>query len=153
MTAHKDVVLDFLEHAGISTEGLQTLKDNVSPSNEELLMRIVYNSMFERAVPIREFDEEIGGLIKYDIPPSEYFARYMPRDKDLFELCQDTLDDKKKLNRILKMDFEEEIGTFSNRKNYDINDSKLISMLLQIVLSLQKQLKDVRNELKELKKE
>ena len=151
MSAHEDVVVDFLEHAGISPSGLKVLKDNMSPSNEELLMRIVYNSMFDREVPIREFDEEVGRLIKHDKSPSDYLAIYVPKDEDLFELCQKTSNDKNKLNKLLEICSENTIKEFSNRKNFDVNDSKMISMLMQIIFGLKKEIQDIKNELNDLR--
>jgi len=147
MSAKKDVVSDFLEYAGIDPSTLRLERENISPSNEEIFFRSVYNSMFDSKVFIKAYNENVGNRIQQEVTVAEYFSSLVPDKKTVEELCKNTDKDRKQLNRLLVENGEVPIDECGKSRKNTLDESKVIMMLTQVVFDLSKRIEVLENTL------
>ena len=141
MDEAEDVVSDFLSLFGLADKGIQNIRDNDSPKNEELFLRAVYNQKFKKQVlPVR-FNTTFGNKVSCDNTPQNLLESLLPNESDLVGVLERTLLERNRINNILT---EQGQKPFSNElrpaKRIEINLEKVVMALTDMVVEQSKRI-------------
>ena len=136
MDSEKDVVPGFLKLCGITTETVQVIKANESPSNEELFLRALFNNGVRgKALPNLFENMVLSRKKNLNTDPSSYLEKLMPKSSDMEMVIADSAADKEALDELLTQYGEEATATcHPNVKSAEVDQGKLITLLSQIVV-------------------
>ena len=149
MDAAADVVQDFFEICGIKTENIKQVSANVSRSNEELVLRSLYNSNFQERILPSEFRRNVLNVKKNKLTPTEYLTALMPSDEDYRHIKKVTLDDFEKLNQVLVGENQKPLSNSEiKRKSTIVDTDKLVMLLCEIVIDQSLKISNLEDALK-----
>lgn len=153
MSDVKDVVEDFCNLLNIDFKKINKLRLNESNSNEELFLRALFNSKFDRKILPNEFNTVIGKKIDYKESPKYFLKKYFPTEEDIKDNFEKSKDDLKEINRLLinqgQKPLKEEI---SKIKEFNFDNEKLLMALSDLVIKQSIKIKELEKEIEELKK-
>ncbi len=150
---NKDVVGDFLSICGFTDYYLKHIRDNESPTNEELFFRILFNQHFTGQVLPKRFDRQIGQSIssKY-VTPLEYMSNFLPSSEDIRDVEKKTQNDKMMLNEILMTQGQSPIDESPlSEKNYILDNESLVMALSSMVIDQSFKIEQLVQRVNELK--
>lgn len=154
MDAANCVVKDFMQTCGIEINGISSIRIHESPSNEELLLRALFNSLYKQKIVPSVFDK----MVSYNefSSPQTYMDYLMPSSGDLIDIINSPAvqDDIKYLNLLLaKQDQPPIVQTNLKEKSYVVDNDKLIITLCQNLLQLMQKVQGLEMMVKESKME
>lgn len=147
----KDAVADFLQLMGIRPDQLESVRDNVTPSNVEVLLRALFNTRFkEKVLPMR-FDRLIARNADFNRTPVEYLRSMLPSDSDLREVREFSSEDRSAVDALLKASHQQGIATDDlPSRRIEIDDGQLLFTLAQLVMQQSQRLERLEMTLKRL---
>lgn len=157
MGAQKNLVKSFLEVCNIKDEGVEIVKSNESPSNEELLLRALFNNSFQNTMLPKHFDQHILNSIRKNKAslsktPTEYLKLLMPTDEDIKLINETVKNDRSLINGLFESQGEESFSEDTvKQKTLKIQDDKLLMLLTQIVLNQSLEIDKLKQEVREIK--
>jgi len=157
MAGHSDLVTSFLDQCGIATESIIIERSNESPSNEELLLRSLYNNHFKADVLPTLFDRRIlrqinKNLYEENIDPTAFLQSLMPTEEDIKEVNEQVEDDRHKINQLLLASSEKEIGSDIDSKiDLKVDSDKLLMLLAKLVIRQSIEIQHLQKNLEKLK--
>lgn len=138
MNAVGDVTKDFVNILGINGEDFEYRRDNTSLSNEELLFRALFNDQYKHVVFPNRFNQIFKKgkrRINFSQNAEDYLRHLMPTEKDLKDVCEKTVEDRKSLNEILIAQGQVPLGEESTMiKDMSIDNDKILMALANIVM-------------------
>ena len=135
MDAIGDVVPDFLELCGINADNIRIVRSNESVSNEELVLRAIYNDSFKDSVMPMQFLNRVIKKQSINLTPTEYLATLMPSEEDLNSIQKDLSEDREQLNLLLTSQNQKTIDVSKLiYKNIAVDTDKLVMLLCEIVI-------------------
>lgn len=157
MIGHNDLVKSFLEECNIETSKIIIKKSNESPSNEELILRSLYNNNFKGEVLPVLFDRTILKLINKNmdtenVDPSMYLQRLLPSEEDIKKVNDEVTDDRTLINQLLRASGEQEIESeIGTQKNVQVDNGKLLMLLAKLVVQQSINIQRLQKDLEKLK--
>jgi hypothetical protein len=152
MQHHPDSVEDFLSILQIK-DPLKLLRTNEALSNEETLLRTLFNNHFHEPILPHVFDKTLFSSRKIPTLSPNYLATILPSMEDLETINERVQRDREALNRLLQEKNEpplkEEAITL---KSNQVDSDKLLMLLAQIVVEQSLKIKRLQREIRELKK-
>jgi len=136
-----DVAGDFLRLVGVPVEGLVPIwKQNQTPSNEELLLRAIFNNQFADPVLPSEFDCYIRpGMLDKSVPSILPLGHYLPDEKDIMRFMESIADDAVAVNRILESCGQPPLDTTTPIQNDNrVELEKLVAVLLMRLVEVER---------------
>ena len=131
----KDAVADFLTIFGLNDLNIIQIRDNDSPSNEELFLRALFNEKFDTQVLPKRFDNTVGKNIKFSVTASGYLNYLLPRQEDIYKILNICKHDREVIDKLLVEQEQEPIDvTPLNGKDNSANAERIIVALCDIVL-------------------
>lgn len=131
----KDAVADFLQLMAIDSSQIETVRDNVTPTNVEILLRALFNTRVkEKILPMR-FDRLVARNADFNQSAGDYLRTMMPSDQDLREVRELCAADRAALDKLLQSCAQDTIATDElSGKRVDVDDGKLLFALAQLVM-------------------
>ncbi|MDK9694559.1 MAG: hypothetical protein OEL19_10005 [Sulfurimonas sp.] len=150
MDAVGNTVKDFLELCNINYKDMAFIRSNESPSNEELLLRSLFNKEFKTDVLPNIFDRMVSPNIMFEKMLDEYMQDLMPTNEDFKQVSIQTSTDRSLINRLLQHQGQEPISENEYAaKPTQINSEKLLLGLCDIVMQQSIRIRRVEKMLKE----
>ena len=156
MEAQENLVESFLDYCKIEDKNIKIIKYNESPTDEELLLRAVYNNFIQDpALPFR-FDEEFlkskgqDGIGDWHTP--RYFLEsLLPSSEDIEQVHKDVSADREALNKLLSNCNEKSfVSAPVEPKNVEVDSEKLLLFLINKVIDQSFQIDDLRKKITDM---
>ena len=147
-----DIVDSFLNICQIDINNIKKARLNDTPSNEEMFLRALYNNKFNEILLPSFFEKNIKKYINMDEDISSYMNNLMPSKVSLENIQELTKEDNEKLNDLLVAQGEEVISPQKIlEQNMEINTSKILRGLADLVLSQSIKINKLEEDMKNLK--
>lgn len=149
-----DVVDDFYTTVGIPQKKTRLTKVNECPSNEELLLRSLFNNQIEATALPYEFDRlmEITKL-NFNRSASTFLSDYLPSDADLTKVVDDCAEDRAGINRILQENGQPPLDTsVLKSKPVEVDLAKLAAILFEILANQARKIERLESKINSLTK-
>jgi hypothetical protein len=142
-----DVVDDFLAFAGIDSTNIGKRRTNQTLSNEELVLRALYNSHVDGHSRPVDFVIATGvRSLETAKTPAEWLSALLPRSAALEAIARDTADDRRKLDLWLAEAGQPPMRTDSlAERSADVDPARMMTALTQIVMSLTRKIQAMEN--------
>lgn len=151
MGAQANLVKSFLEFCKIKDDDIDILKSNESPSNEELILRALYNNNFNNPISPNLFDRQIL-LDSSSQTPKQFLDSLMPTEEDMDRVSRESDEDRKLLNSLLESQGEKKFSEENiKQKVLEVEDGKLLMFLSRIVMRQSIELDKLKQEVRENK--
>lgn len=135
MNAISDVVSDFLEMTGLDKFGIEGIRDNDSPSQEELFLRLLFNDAIEGQVLPEKFDNLVYKKNFEKETAEEILYQYLPNEKDIEKINELIATDRGLINKVFELSGQKLFSTTTtSNKEIKIDYNKLVTLLSQIVI-------------------
>lgn len=130
-----DVVKDFLSVAAIKSDEIHSMKTNMAPVNEELLLRALFNATHHNPVLPQRFDNRFE-FFKPDFnSPEDYLKNLLPTLEDFESLQKEINKDREQLNSyFLKKGQQQMEPGLIKVTDVQIDKDRLIMLLAQLVV-------------------
>jgi hypothetical protein len=152
MQHHPDSVEDFLSIIQ-TKEPLKILRTNEALSNEETLLRALFNDHFHEPLLPHVFEKTLFNSHKIPKLPPDHLATLFPNSDALEEINERVKEDRSLLNEMLKEKGEPPLKEDGIKlKSNQIDSDKLLMLLAQIVVEQSLKIKRLQREMRELKK-
>lgn len=133
--AAHDAVGDFCSLLPVDMGHLPVVRDNASPSNEETLLRALFNTRVrEKILPVR-FDRLVARHTQFGSSPTAYLAALMPNASDLAAVREQATNDRLALDDLLLAQGQPTVDT-SERvvQPVEVNTESLLMALAHLVM-------------------
>jgi hypothetical protein len=147
----KDVVKDFLSLAAISNEDIASIKTNIAPESEELLLRALFNSTYPAQVlPVR-----FNNMFEYFHPtfykPKAFLEKLLPSVTDLEDIEELISEDRANLNRYLQEQSQPLIQPQgSSVKEVEVDKDRLLMLMAQLTMGQSRRIDKLETRIKNL---
>ncbi|NCO00678.1 MAG: hypothetical protein GW906_02430 [Epsilonproteobacteria bacterium] len=141
MDGYPNLVEGFLDECGIDTQYIKILRSNDSPTNEELLLRALFNNHFKATVLPSKFQKEVLKVntiseVNTEQTACNFLEALLPSQQDIEIVNIDVEEDRKLLNDILVKYGEQRISdSLPENKKIAMDESKLLMTLAQIIIN------------------
>ncbi|NDY90968.1 hypothetical protein [Ideonella livida] len=139
LDAVKDAIPDFMALCGIELDWLTISRDNVTPSNAELLLRALFNSRIEDKVLPERFDQVMQTGWSGGERPDGYMAHLLPSAQDLQDASDEAREDRTLVDQLLQKGGQPPIDTDPLRAKSNAVDTQELVFLLAEALVVQTQ--------------
>jgi len=102
VSAIEDSVTDFLTVTGIAQEGIEIRRDNTALSTEELLLRALFNDLFQEPILPNVFNRMMGERLDFNRSATAFLSTYLPTDAELKKYIEDCSADREEVNHLLE---------------------------------------------------
>ena len=147
----KDAVADFLRLMNIRADLLEVVRDNVTPSNVEILLRALFNTRTkEKVLPMR-FDRMVARNVDFHRTPGDYLRSLLPSDEDLRQVREHSAEDRSAVDALLRACQQKGIATDDlPGRRIEVDDSQLLFTLAQLVMQQTQRIERLEVTLKRL---
>lgn len=130
-----DVVVDFLECAGLDVSGIDVLRENETPNSVALALWSMYNSQFKAPVMPSELQPTLqkGGLLD-QAPISCDYMSLLPTAEDIERVLAIAADDREFINKLFAQNNQPEMSTGEpKKKDMSVSQDQINAALLMLV--------------------
>jgi hypothetical protein len=154
MESVDDVVSDFLSFCNVQPDGIMISRVYESPKNIEVYLRSIFNNSFEEMVTPDVYDTTVACRMKIGSAPANFLQYLLPSKDDLVSVTEFYEKDKQLLNNFLEQKNEHILPAYIHSDtDLTIDLGVLIGCLSEIILSQNKQLELIANQLETVQKD
>lgn len=131
-----DVAKDFLEIAGLPTERFNTIRQNESPSPEEIVLRALFNDKIEGKSTVAAFGRTLGqDHLRLDDSLQDILHNLLPGEDDLMQVVETYKMDRETLDAWLTASGQPPVDTTPlNYRPPQIDTGRMLTALADILI-------------------
>ncbi|MFG6179145.1 hypothetical protein ACGTN6_18055 [Halomonas sp. THAF12] len=150
--AVKSPVDDFYAILGVTFPSNASVHSYKTPDAEELYFRTVFNFSHKDEVLPGRFDKEVSSFPfrRHVLKPSEFNEKVLPRGSVVEAEKERLEEDKKIVNKLLFEKGQPELTDSDSSFDYSVDQEKLLSMAIHMIVSQEKKIFSLERRLAEL---